>query len=50
MRYFATILLALISSATWANELDSLLRQAQALGSHGRGSARYRDLAPADFY
>src|SRR5271154_2345445 len=33
MRYFATILLALISSPTWANELDSLLRQAQALGA-----------------
>src|SRR5437764_14290499 len=27
------ILLALISAPTWANELDSLLRQAQALGA-----------------
>ena len=32
-RYLATILLALISSPTWANELDSLLQQAQVLGA-----------------
>ena len=32
-RYFATILLALISSPTWANELDSLLQQAEVLGA-----------------
>src|SRR5271155_4480574 len=32
-RYLATILLALISSPTLANELDSLLQQAQVLGA-----------------
>ena len=32
-RYLATILLALISSPTCANELDSLLQQAQVLGA-----------------
>jgi hypothetical protein len=32
-RYVATILFALISSPTWANELDSLLQQAQVLGA-----------------
>jgi hypothetical protein len=33
MRYLAAILLALISAPAWANELDSLLQQAQALGA-----------------
>jgi hypothetical protein len=33
MRYLAAILLALISAPTWANELDSLLQQAQLLGA-----------------
>jgi len=33
MRYLAAIFLALISAPTWANELDPLLRQAQALGA-----------------
>src|SRR5438309_961554 len=33
MRYLAAAFLALISAPTWANELDSLLRQAQALGA-----------------
>jgi len=32
-RYLATILLALISSPTLANELDTLLQQAQVLGA-----------------
>ena len=32
-RYLAAILLGLISSSTWANELDSLLQQAQVLGA-----------------
>jgi hypothetical protein len=32
-RYLAAIFLALISAPTWANELDPLLRQAQALGA-----------------
>ena len=36
-RYLAALLLALMSSATssptWANELDSLLQQAKALGA-----------------
>ena len=32
-RYLAAILLGLISSPTWANELDSLLQQAQILGA-----------------
>ena len=32
-RYVATILFALISSPTWASELDSLLQQAQILGA-----------------
>ena len=32
-RYVATILFALISSPTWANELNSLLQQAQVLGA-----------------
>jgi hypothetical protein len=33
MRYLAAILLALVSAPAWASELDSLLRQAQALGA-----------------
>ena len=33
MRYLAAILLALVSAPAWANELDSLLQQAQALGA-----------------
>ena len=33
MRYLAAILLALISAPAWANELNSLLQQAQALGA-----------------
>src|ERR1700730_15105397 len=33
MRYLAAILLALVSSPAWANELDSLLQQAQVLGA-----------------
>ena len=33
MRYMAAILLALVSAPAWANELDSLLRQAKALGA-----------------
>jgi L,D-transpeptidase catalytic domain len=33
MRYMAAILLALVSAPAWANELDSLLQQAQALGA-----------------
>ena len=33
MRYLAAILLALLSAPAWANELDSLLQQAQALGA-----------------
>ena len=33
MRYLAAILLALISAPAWANELDSLLQQAKALGA-----------------
>jgi hypothetical protein len=33
MRYIAAILLALVSAPAWANELDSLLQQAQALGA-----------------
>jgi hypothetical protein len=33
MRYLAAILLALVSASAWANELDSLLQQAQALGA-----------------
>ena len=33
MRYLAAILLALVSAPVWANELDSLLQQAQALGA-----------------
>jgi hypothetical protein len=33
MRCLATIFLALISSPAWANELDSLLQQAQVLGA-----------------
>ena len=33
MRYLAAILLALISAPAWANELDLLLQQAQALGA-----------------
>ena len=32
-RYLAAILLGLISSSTWASELDSLLQQAQVLGA-----------------
>ena len=32
-RYVITILFALVSSPTWANELDSLLQQAQVLGA-----------------
>ena len=49
-RYFATILLALISSPAWANELDSLLQQAEVLGAPMAAVQRaIRDLAPADF-
>jgi hypothetical protein len=33
MRYLAATLLALISAQAWANELDSLLQQAQVLGA-----------------
>ena len=33
MRYLAAILLALVSAPAWANELNSLLQQAQALGA-----------------
>jgi L,D-transpeptidase catalytic domain len=33
MRYLAAILLALVSAPAWANELDTLLQQAQALGA-----------------
>ena len=33
MRYLAAILLALLSAPAWANELNSLLQQAQALGA-----------------
>jgi hypothetical protein len=33
MRYLVAILLALVSAPAWANELDSLLQQAQALGA-----------------
>jgi L,D-transpeptidase catalytic domain len=33
MRYLATMLLALISGAAWANEPDALLPKAQALGA-----------------
>jgi L,D-transpeptidase catalytic domain len=33
MRYLAAILLALVSAPAWANELDWLLQQAQALGA-----------------
>jgi hypothetical protein len=33
MRYLAAILLALVSAPAWANELDSLLQQARALGA-----------------
>jgi len=33
MRYLAMTLLALTSAPTWANEVDSLLQQAQVLGA-----------------
>src|SRR5438477_3303123 len=33
MRYLVAIFLALLSAPAWANELDSLLQQAQALGA-----------------
>jgi hypothetical protein len=33
MRYLATTVLALISSATWANGVDSLLQKAQVIGA-----------------
>jgi hypothetical protein len=33
MRYLAAIVLALISAPAWADELDPLLQQAEALGA-----------------
>jgi L,D-transpeptidase catalytic domain len=49
MRYLVATLLALISAPTWANELDSLLQQAQVLGAPMTAVQRaIQDLAPAD--
>jgi hypothetical protein len=49
MRYLAATLLALISAQAWANELDSLLQQAQVLGGPMAAVQRaIQDLAPAD--
>jgi hypothetical protein len=49
MRYLAATLLALISAQAWANELDSLLQQAQVLGAPMAAVQRaIQDLAPAD--
>ena len=49
MRYWAAILLALISAPTWANELDSLSQQVQALGAPITAVQRaIQGVAPAD--